>query len=347
MVLDLSKGNTFTIEELKIKKEEVKFDNIVFKKKKYNKDKFYNFLEESLIFIEEDDGETNYNPNSLIKNIHWGQLKLFLSEFYVLINSKKELKNILYIGSAPGEHIYVLSKLFENYNYYLYDSGNFDKRLYELKNVKIYKKYFDDTELKKWKSFNENLFLISDIRTLTYSPESNSIESQKLNEKVVWEDMKLQEKWVTELEPLVSLLKFRLPFAYDFVIEEGINKKYLDGKILRQAYGKSKSSETRLMVEEIKFKDYDITKYERKMYYHNKEIRNKLKFLNPINDKNEPIYEKKGLFNGFDDVYFTTLVIQYLRKIKEIPSKENVRKIIDYILQNITVRKIDLLSKKN
>ena len=61
----------------------------------------------------------------------------------------------------------------------------------------------------------------------------------------------------------------------------------------------------------------------------------------------ELVYEKKGLLNSFDDIYFVTLVIDYLKKIKEQPNKENVKKIIDYILENINIGKVDLLTKKS
>lgn len=348
MSYDLSKGNSFGIERLNLKEFEENFNSIISEPKKYRYDNFYDFTKESLITINENDGQRIYDPTVILKNSYWGQLKLFLSEFCVLTNYMNDLEvtDILYIGAAPGNHIYVLAQLFENYTYHLYDSRNYDKRLYKLDNVNIYKKYFDDIEMEKWKKTDRSIFLISDIRTLTYSADSYSLESQKLNESAVWGDMKLQQKWIEELQPTISLVKFRLPFGYDFILKEGKTRRYLDGKIMRQVYNKPTSSETRLLITDISYKEYDIVKYERQLCYHNTDIRNKLKFKNILNGSVKPNYEKKGLLNNFDDTYFISIVIDYIRKIDEEPSEKNIKTIIDYILENINIGKVNLLSKK-
>ena len=114
-----------------------------------------------------------------------------------------------------------------------------------------------------------------------------------------------------------------------------------------QVYNKPTSSETRLLVKDVSFKDWDIVEYERKMYYHNCITRNKRKFLNPFNSKSEEIYSSKGLFNDFDSTYFTILVMDFIRKYTdEDPTEENTKSIFDFILDNITSRKIDLNSKR-
>lgn len=346
MAFDLSRGNSSALEKLRLINEESS-SNVIYEPKKYNFQKYYNFKEETLIEIKKNDGMRIYDPTSILNNSHWGQLKLFLSEFYTLTHElKDDVTDIVYVGAAPGNHIYVLAQLFEDYNYHLYDSMNFDKRLNSLENVRVYKKYFDDNEMKKWKRSGRKIFLISDIRTLSYSANSYTEESQKLNEKAVWADMKLQEKWITFLEPELSLIKFRLPFGYDFILEEGKMREYLDGKILRQVYNKPTSSETRLLVKNISYKNYDIIEYERKLAYHNNEIRNKLKFQNLIDGSNKPNYEKKGLLNNFDDTYFLYVVTLYIEKIDEEPNEKNIKTMVDYILDNLCREKINLLSKK-
>ena len=315
---DLSGGNSFSIKELNLLKHSEKKDNIVFETEEHTEGKYYEFDRKSNFILGDMDGQKVYDPKTILKNSYWGQLKLFLSEFYTLLYHLKdsEITDILYIGAAPGEHIYVLAHLFEDYTYHLYDMCSFDKRLQNMKNIRIHKKYFDDAELKKWKSFDRKIFLISDIRTLTYSASATGLKYLKENEKAVLNDMKLQEKWVKELEPEVSLLKFRLPFPHEFILkEQGKILNYLDGTILKQAYNKPSSSETRLLVKDIISKDYDIVKYERQLFYQNSEIRNKLKFKNPINNQNKPIYEKKGLLNSYDETCLTVLVIDFIKSI--------------------------------
>ena len=191
-----------------------------------------------------------------------------------------------------------------------------------------------------------NFFLISDIRTLTYDSKADNDETRVKNEESVWSDMKLQERWIETLKPSLSLIKFRLPFAYDFVLKEGRTRKYLDGNVCFQVYNKPTSSETRLLVKDISYKDWDIVEYERKASFHNCITRNKMKFINPIKENKEEIYPKKGILNDFDSTYFTILVMDFIKKIGDEASEKNVKTIIDYILENITPYKIDLNSKR-
>jgi hypothetical protein len=61
---------------------------------------------------------------------HWGQRKLLLSEiqfltkYYDLFDNNKK-KYVLYVGAAHGIHIPVLSKLFPELNFILYDPSKF------------------------------------------------------------------------------------------------------------------------------------------------------------------------------------------------------------------------------
>ncbi len=331
---DFSTGNAF---ESKIEKENKEIED------SYD----YKFFEkERYFYMNENTGELDYDPNSILKNIHWGQLKLFMSELFALTyHADEDLKDLLYIGAAPGSHIYVLAEFFTDITFHLYDSRKFDQRLYKMKNIKINKRYFDEQDIKYWES-RKNFFLVSDIRTLTYSANADNDETRVKNEESVWSDMKLQERWIEILRPSLSLIKFRLPFAYDFVLKEGRTRKYLEGNVCFQVYNKPTSSETRLLVKDISYKVWDIIDYERRAAYHNCITRNKMKFINPLKENKEEIYPKKGLFNDFDSTYFTVLVMDFIKKIGDEPSEKNTKTIIDYILENITPYKIDLNSKR-
>ncbi len=334
--IDFTEGNSFNLEKLDLRCSD-----------KENYEKYIEFERDNNFYLSTHSGEMEYDVTSVLNNVHWGQLKLFLSEFFAIIHHMDEdVKNILYVGGANGSHVYVLSELFEDLNFHLYDSERFDKRLYGVKNVRIYKKYFDDKELERWKKRGK-IFFISDIRTLTYDPGTQTDEVRVKNEESVWNDMKLQESWIKKLRPSLSLIKFRLPFAYDFVLKEGRVRNYLNGDVCFQVYNKPTSSETRLLVKDISFKDWDIVEYERKLYYHNCITRNKRKFLNPFNSTSKEIYPSRGLFNDFDSTYFTVLVMDFVRKYTdEDPTEKNTKSILDFILDNITSRKIDLNSKR-
>ena len=139
--LDFTGGNSFDLEKLQLQGSD-----------KDDYEKYIEFEKDKNFYLNEHSREMDYDVTSILNNIHWGQLKLFLSEFFAIIHHLDEdVKNVLYVGGANGSHIYVLADLFEDLNFHLYDSMRFDRRLYGMKNVRIYKRYFDDKELEKWK----------------------------------------------------------------------------------------------------------------------------------------------------------------------------------------------------
>ena len=207
--------------------------------------------------------------------------------------------------------------------------------MYNISNIKINKRYFEQTDVDYWKK--HKCLLVSDIRTLTYDSSKTNIEDMKKNEDTVWSDMSLQRKWVEEIKPLYSLLKFRLPYAENFELDKGKTRNYLDGIVYTQAFCKSSSSETRLCVfgKQITGRDWDITSYERKLFHHNFVNRSKMLYENPIDKEKRFVYPELGLYNDFDSVYFTHVVIDYMKKINMNITKEGVRKLLKYILDNI------------
>ena len=141
--MEIREGDTSKIEDLRLLENVYSADPF-----EYGMTKF----EEEHIYMSEGDKQKVYDPTRILRNVHWGQLKLFCSEMFLFLRYLKPvISDVLYIGAAPGEHLYVLTKLFPQLTYHLYDSENFDRRLDNLDNVKIYKKYFDDSDVKKWK----------------------------------------------------------------------------------------------------------------------------------------------------------------------------------------------------
>lgn len=283
------------------------------------------------------DGRTEYKE---VKNLHIGQLKLFLSEMQAIVYhiDISKINNILYIGAAHGFHINLLSKLFPLMKFHLYDySKNWDKRLFLNKNIKIYNKYFGENELNEWKNFKENIFLISDIRSLNVEYNDNRYLLEQ-------KDMDLQKRWVEELKPCISLLKFKLPYISDVKTN---TKNYLDGELYRQIYQKQSSTETRLLVKAITYRDWDLKIYEEMNAYHNQIIRKKYKFINPIDGTKKEIYPDKGLYNDYESTTFTIIVIDYLKKINKLVNEKNIKLLIDKILKECYYNEIDLILKKN
>lgn len=281
--------------------------------------------------------EKIYRRGANLGNTHWGQLKLFTSELLFLTHyyDQSEVKDLVYVGAASGEHLRMLSKMFPSLHFHLFDSGKFSQDLYSISNITINQRYFDENDIEEWKT--KKCLFVSDIRTLTYDSSKTDVEDMKTNEKTVWGDMNLQRKWVEEIKPLYSLLKFRLPYAEDFELDKGHTREYLDGIVYTQAFCKSSSSEARLCVfgKQITGRDWNILSYEQRLFQHNSEIRSKHLFENPIDKEKRFIYPEIGLYNDFDSVHFTSVIIDYMKKINASITKESVKSLLKNVLENI------------
>jgi len=204
------------------------------------------------------------------KNIHKGQRKLLLTEIefitneYHKLDSKKQ-KIILYIGASKDKnsiHTHTLINMFPEFEYHLYDNNDFYDKLYKLKNVKIFKRWFTDNDSKNYK--NKNVLLISDMRDPDIGISKNN-KNLNFQNKIVFDDMKVQKKFYEDIKPVSALLKFRLPW-------NPCKTKYLDGDIYYQLWQGPHSTETRL-VPNGKIKEYDNTSYEERLFYFNTETR--------------------------------------------------------------------------
>jgi hypothetical protein len=281
--------------------------------------------------------EKTYRRGAKLNNTHWGQLKLFTNELLFLTHyyDPSDVKDLVYVGAAGGEHLRMLSSMFPSLHFHLFDTGKFSSDLYNISNITINQRYFDDSDVEEWK--HKKCLFISDIRTLTYDSSKTKVEDMKVNEDTVWSDMTLQRKWVEEIKPLYSLLKFRLPYAEEFELAKGKTRGYLDGIVYAQPFCKSSSSETRLCVfgKQITERDWDILSYEKKLFHHNSEVRAKHLFENPIEKENHHIHPDIGLYNDYDSVYFTNVVIDYMKKINMESTKEKTKSLLKHILENI------------
>ena len=198
-----------------------------------------------------------------------GQRKLLLTEIEFITNEYNKLdknnKILLYIGASAGIgsiHTYILARLFPEFEYHLYDDKEFYNKLYKLKNVKIFKRWFNDDDSKKYN--NKNVLLISDMRDPDIGNAKEKLNTTNSN-KIVYDDMNIQMKFYNDINPKSALLKFRLPWKPG-------KTNYLDGVIYYQLWQGLHSTETRL-IPNGKIKKYDNTAYEERLFYFNTETR--------------------------------------------------------------------------
>lgn len=217
-----------------------------------------------------------YHP----KAIHSGQRKLLLSEIEFLTRiiskekalGKNEKYTLLYIGAAPGVHIPLLAEKFPEVKFILYDPANFEIKPND--QIEIHQKLFTDEIVQQYQG-QQNLLFVSDIRSAPEVAKDPTVKFDLDFEDEVVKNMTQQEKWVVALQPLRSLLKFRLPYNDpNNPRDENTVYPYLDGIIFFQAYPPEQSGETRLEVGlPLKKTDYLMVIYEQQMFYFNTKYR--------------------------------------------------------------------------
>lgn len=271
------------------------------------------------------------------RNVHWGQRKLLLSEIQFLTDYGAEDYSdspiILYVGSAPGTHLISLINLFPDYEYHLYDPREFDSNLHSIPQIKSFNNmFFSDDEASKWSEVDRPIYFISDIRTADY------LTMSKLEfEDAVIEDLERQSNWVKIIQPIESLLKFRLPFT-DLYSEETI--KYLNGKVFVQVWAPRGSSETRLVPDnDLNETEWNIEQYDDQGFYFTSMIREHDKFFNPFTGNESPI-DYPELLNDFDSTAEAYILNQYLNiETEEGGSYEGVIELSRRITEELNIGK--------
>jgi len=216
--------------------------------------------------------------------VHWGQRKLLLSEIEFLTNYSTSGQIVVYVGAAPGTHIYYLSTLFPRLTFHLYDPVRFVIR--ENKQIKIFQQLFEKEDALKYKDLN--VLFISDIRSVGTDVSDNDMEYAA----GIIRDLKTQEDWFNTINPHKALLKFRFPYI------DG-ETEYLDGDIYFQAWSPVSSTETRLIPHGKGItKMYNHKKYEEQLCYYNNNVRIA---LYPHNVKSKYIGNKGYEHNSYLD----------------------------------------------
>lgn len=272
------------------------------------------------------------------RTIKWGQRKLLLSEIQFLTHfwDVKQVPQpvIVYAGAAPGTHIPFLSCLFPEITFHLYDPRAFN--IAATDKIVIHQELFGDAQKYFWTTQqmeNENVFLISDIRTGDLKVDTDP----QVYESKIWNDMLLQQDWVRTIQPVSALLKFRLPYGQGRRGERQATVDYLDGRLFTQCFSGSTSSETRLVPcrkvtgstpgsaakstqgstqgsTRYQMKKWNVFRYENQMFKHNTIDRECQSFLNPLTNRCGPIAPPE-LLSDHDSVSECLILKEYITKM--------------------------------
>ena len=288
--------------------------------------------------ISSDAGERPYEllPYVWKKTLHWGQLKLMLTEVEYLTIVLQQYKEsgstkpivMVYAGAAPGHHIVYLRKLFPMVSFELYDPNKF--AIHNQDGIRTHVQFFTDMDALYWKKEKETKYVVfcSDIRT---EPATNDN---------VRENMAMQLGWWKILNSHLSMFKFRLPWDAGYT-------EYPAGDIYIQPYPGPTSTETRLIVkEDADIIRHDNKKYESQCFYHNT-VNRKKKYNCSLGNLD---ISRDGIDNCYDCVSFVHIISEYLRVTGKAPASKielnrEIHRLIRDVQNNITFGKHSIYSQ--
>jgi hypothetical protein len=229
--------------------------------------------------------QVDYDPAyTPLTNVHIDGKKMLLNITHLLNEYYKNYYGktgkeplLLCIGSAPGTHLTYLHEMYPKMKFVLYDRSNFNKKLLNYKDPNgfpifdIYEgesgNFTDEkanlivtSELYK----NYDLLIVSSIRT--------SASTTDKFEDTIENDMKLQQSWMRILNPVMSLVKFRMPIN----MKDNDKLTYMSGKLIHGAWKHPKTNETYLLSNQLDISIdsmYDYSSYNRTTFFHNKFVR--------------------------------------------------------------------------
>ena len=266
--------------------------------------------------------------------IHWGQRKLlltlvqFLTLFWDQVKVTKPV--VVYAGAAPGTNIGIVSMLFPEVEFHLYDPVPF--KIKTTDKIHLYQQYFTDEDAKKWAN-RSDVFFISDIRTADYTKAKNLDD----NENQIMKDMKMQMDWFYIINPVQGHLKFRPPYTGG---ERPPRINYLYGYIFKQPWGPQTTTESRLVPVRDNNGNWMIAswsaqKYQDQMFNHNVVIREHDKYYNPLDNSTNPI-DSPELLNDWDSRAEAQIWIDYLNKRSGKPDPQSVVALSRLITKKLT-----------
>lgn len=269
-----------------------------------------------------------------------GQRKLLINEVIFMTKFGHLASLVVYIGAAPGEHFQVIARMFPQHEFHLWDPSPFNVPAAIRKdigqgNVRIFNSKFTHQNALNYRNQGVKLLFISDLRILTtgahrQATDPKQKEAERRREEAdVHRDNVFQMQLVNIMNPVRSMLKFRLPF-----IEIGENYLYPAGQIWLQPWTKPTSAETRLILSEetldpvpptaesatfntgLKLEDfqgkpfklqriarYTLSEYENKLYYHNLVVRPVVKIQNSLGLTDKEVPFLRNNFDGSYEVY--------------------------------------------
>ncbi len=282
-----------------------------------NENKYNSFFRK---IIEKSDRLEKLNNNNLYC-IDSERDNLFSTiEYLTLIGEKYNYKDLIlvYINEKKSVNMSIIYNMFRDLEYIIIDPSNYidNKSYMDNQNVKIILENYNDESYKKINELNKNNKKIIFFSNINY------------NEKELLNDLKKQELWCKQLNPLSFFIKLKLNSLNNQELE------YLKGEKYISLYSDPKDYELNLInikdneKEELKSEKYDINILKEELNYFNEvERKQKYKF-----EESEILkYNLLGYDDGYESVCEYYIINKYyLNLIKNNQNKFN-KKIIEFL----------------
>jgi hypothetical protein len=250
-------------------------------------------------------------PRHERSTFHSESLKQFHSElnfFLTVLKISKEKSFVVVYAGTPGKHIQILPKLFETFEFVVFDE------------------FTDDTMEKVLSKYgSQRLLFVSEVKTAKGDTSFSA-------------EMKLQRYWVETLQPFASLLKFRPSWKKE-------RELYLNGDICVQAFPSATSAETSLInlrdKHGFELKEYDNKAYERNCCFHNSVQRT------CVYDFDKPIVTfLDGFDRCFDCTYFINTILEYYSVVHDsVAPNDEVVSFLDALFESLGTPKTLVVQK--
>jgi len=306
--------------------------------------------------------------------VGWGQLKLFIMALQLLVEywvpSQAGVRDltVLYVGSAPGTNILLLSMLFPTIKWILYDPDEHTEDLFDNDKIEIHtgdEGWFTyklaDEYAEKYTVKGKKLCFISDVRTRNLDVIRET-QGEKAADEEEFKEMIMQKKWFETINPYIGQLKNKFPYPPEDIKEKG-ELTYLAGDIIYQPFISPSSIETRLVPRPRRNKEgkdeyyevtYDTREYESKCSYHNAVVREIVKYINPVGNYDVQKEDRKGgLDNHYDSTFFLFVLGEYFKFLEKYKDYLKMPSIIsEYMDDDMRELKLskyvrDFLNKKH
>ena len=237
---------------------------------------------------------SNFNTNTQVDNLqsipkiepknsnpYLKQRQVILGDIQVLLRfydtNRVKHPTVLYICESSGTHLITLSKMFPMVKFILYGLEiNTQLHTHPMFEIHDSTTAISDEDITDRDNLHDGVFTTLKCSRLAEKLKKTELifisdirfEMTKKDlfefERSVFTYMRLQETWMQILQPILSLVTFRMP-----IWPKNTNMPYLKGDILYGIWSNPISKETRLLVPRKNILDNSIEMYKSTNYYEN------------------------------------------------------------------------------